>query len=321
MYHHVSKTLHLLILMLFVILIGTCASSVYFTNNEPDTVTATDFGVAWNDVPLTKTDSPHLVEDLVTGTIALTPSFTPAPVLSLPLTPDIEPESGWSLIQPGLERRVTPIYDDQGQQVESLRVWRLDQNYFRLDVAYDETPKVLETWQRETSALMVVNGGFYSVENERYFPDGLTIVNGVVSGRSFNGFGGMLAIKESAAELRWLVQQPYDSSEHLHAALQAFPVLVEPGGKLGFGAERENNVSARRTVIGQDKDGRILFIVAPQGYFTLHQLSAYLTESDLNLDIAINLDGGGSTGILVGNPPEIVPPSRPLPFVILVYAR
>jgi len=107
----------------------------------------------------------------------------------------------------------------------------------------------------------------------------------------------------------------------LQAALQAFPMLVKPGGELGFGAERENYAKARRTVIAQDKDGRILFIVAPFGYFTLHQLSVYLTESDLNLDIAVNLDGGGSTGILVTNPREIIPSRVLLPFVILVYAR
>jgi len=216
---------------------------------------------------------------------------------------------------------VIRIYNDQNQHVESVHIWRLDQNYLRMDVAFDETPRSLETWQRKTNALMVVNGGYYSVENERYFPNGLTIVNGEASRRSYSGFGGMLAINEDCAELRWLVQKPYNSYERLQAGLQSFPMLVKPGGELGFGAERENNVSARRTVIGQDKDGRILFIVAPQGYFTLHQLSVYLTESDLNLDIAVNLDGGGSTGILVANPREIIPSDRPLPFVILVYAR
>jgi exopolysaccharide biosynthesis protein len=228
---------------------------------------------------------------------------------------------GWSSLQPGLERRVFEIYDDQNQHVESVYVWRLDQDYFRLDVAFDEAPKSLDTWQRETNALMVVNGGFYSIENERFLPDGLIILNGEANGSSLNGFEGMLAIKDSAAELRWLVQKPYSSDERLQAGLQSFPVLVQPGGGLGFGAERENNASARRTVIGQDKDGRILLIVAPQGHFTLHQLSVYLTESDLNLDIAVNLDGGGSTGILVASPRELIPSNRALPFVILVYPR
>mgnify|MGYP006170522143 CR=1 FL=1 len=47
-------------------------------------------------------------------------------------------------------------------------------------------------------------------------------------------------------------------------------------------------------------------------------------ESDvlvLDLDIAINLDGGGSTGILVANPRELISPTRPIPFVILVHPR
>ena len=293
MYNRVSRTLHLVILLLLAILLGTCASSIYFIKADPSVTPVTTF-----------TDTP---------TLSVSPTFASVP--------DTVPDPNWSMSQPGLEQRVIPIYDGLNQLIESVHIWRLDQSYFRMDVAYDSTPKSLETWQRETNALMVINGGFYSIENEGYFPDGLTIVNGKASGRSFNGFGGMLAIDESRAEIRWLVQKPYNSYEPLQAALQSFPILVQPGGELGFGAERENNVSARRTVIGQDKNGRILFIVAPQGYFTLHQLSVYLTESDLNLDIALNLDGGGSTGILVASPREIIPSNRPLPFVILVHAR
>jgi hypothetical protein len=98
-------------------------------------------------------------------------------------------------------------------------------------------------------------------------------------------------------------------------------VLVKPGGVLGFPEHFEDNLQARRTVIGQDQEGRILFVVAPRGHFTLHRLSRYLTESDLNLDIAINLDGGPSTGILVANPQEIIPSQTPLPIVILAYPR
>ena len=292
MYKHVSKLLHIFLL---VTLLGTCGSSVYFISQEPEVIHAAAF------VP-----TPALS--------ALSPlEATREPVHSAP-------EPGWSMVQPGLERREIPVFNGQNQQVESLFIWRLDQKYFRMDVAYDETPKSLETWQRDTNAAMVVNGGFYSIENEKYFPNGLTIVNGQPSGRSFN-YGGMLAIHEDRAELRWLVQRPFSTSERLQAGLQSFPILVQPGGELGFGPERENHASARRTVIGQDRAGRILLMVAPQGYFTLHQLSAYLTESDLGLDIAINLDGGGSTGILVANPPEVISPTRLIPFVILVYAR
>jgi hypothetical protein len=284
----ISRILHLLLL---IVLLGTCGSTIYFIKKDPG-------------------DTPTAI-----ATLPSTLKFRVCPMLNS------APDTGWSVLQPGLERRVLEICDQENKYVESLHIWRLDQKHFRLDVAYKETPESLESWQKETNALMVVNGGYYSVTNEKYSPDGLTIVNGKATGQSFIGFGGMLAIKDSGAELRWLVQKPYDPYEALHAALQSFPILVQPGAQLGFGAERENNVSARRTVIGQDKRGRILFVIAPQGYFTLHQMSLYLTASDLNLDIAVNLDGGGSTGILVANPHEIISSDRPLPFVILVYPR
>ena len=213
------------------------------------------------------------------------------------------------------------LFNAQNQHIESLYIYRLDQNQFRLDVAYHETPQSLEDWQKETNALVVLNGGFFRVENERYFPNGLTIINGQVLGSSYDSFGGMLAISDSRAELRWLAQKPYVFDEPLWAGLQSFPVLVKPGGELGFPAQFEDNLAARRTVIAQDRDGRMLFIVAPRGHFTLHQLSLYLTESDLNLEIALNLDGGPSTGILVGEPRESIPSQALLPIVILVYAR
>ena len=253
----------------------------------------------------------------------LTPiaTFTPSPVSSITPTSEPAPDTGWTLLQPGFERRFLKIYDDQNQHIESLYMWRLDQNYFRLDVAYHESPQSLESWQRETDALLVVNGGFYRVENEKYFPNGLTIINGQPFGSSYESFGGMLAISEQGAELRWLAEQPYVPGEPLLAALQSFPVLVKPGGQLGFPEQYEDNVQARRTVIAQDREGRILILVAPRGTFTLHRLSVYLTESDLNLDIAMNLDGGPSTGILVANPREVVGSQISLPFVILAYAR
>ncbi len=256
-----------------------------------------------------------------TATATSTPTATPSPVPTLPSILAPIPDTGWHSLQPGLERRLIKLYNDQNQQVESLYLLRLDLSQFRLDIAYHETPRDLENWQRETSALLVVNGGYFRIENERYFPNGLTIINGQRIGNSYGSFAGMLAISDHGTELRWLADKPYNPYESLRAALQSFPVLVKPGGQLGFPEQHEDNARARRTVIGQDREGRILFIVASQGYFTLHQLSAYLTGSDLGLDIAINLDGGPSSGILLSQPREIIPPVSLLPLVILAYER
>lgn len=230
--------------------------------------------------------------------------------------------TSWTSLQPGLEKRRIDIHNDQNQLTESLHILRLDQSLFRLDVAYSETPKNLQDWQKETGALIVVNGGYFRVEDEKYIPNGLTIIDGNPLGSSYEGFGGIVAINEDGAEIRWLVDQPYNPAEGLQAALQSFPMLVKPGGVLGFSAEHEDNLQARRTVIGQDKDGNLYFIVTPKGYFTLHQLSAYLIASDLHLDIALNLDGGPSSGMAIKNDvQDTIPAQSPLPVVILVYPR
>jgi hypothetical protein len=253
------------------------------------------------------------VEPLPTATV--TPTFTPLPTL----TPTPKP-SKWRQLQPGLERRVLEV-DIEGQFTESLYILRLEPEYFRFGVAYDPLGQTLEDWQAQTGALIVVNGGYFRLEDEVYIPNGLTVIGSVPMGSSYGDFGGMFAVKETGPELRWLAQDPYDPNEVLQAALQSFPILVKPGGELGFPSEYEDNISARRTVIAQDQAGRILLLVAPQGNLTLHQLSTFLTNTDLDLDIAINLDGGPSSGILLSEPAEKIPAILQLPIVITVNTR
>ena len=72
------------------------------------------------------------------------PTFTPSPAPSLSPTLETTSDTGWVVIQPGLERRLIHIDNDQAEWVESLYLFRLDQNQFRLDVAYHETPQSLE---------------------------------------------------------------------------------------------------------------------------------------------------------------------------------
>lgn len=196
---------------------------------------------------------------------------------------------------------------------------RLDPYSYQFDVAYRGQPQSLAQWQAETNALVVVNGGYFRVEEDKYIPNGLTIVDGQTIGRSFGDYAGMVVVTPGGPELRWLAHQPYNPNEPILAALQSFPILVKPGGGVGFPAENEDNKRARRTVIAQDQSGRILFLVTSKAYFTLHQLSVYLANSDLNLDIAINLDGGKSSGITLARPSESIAALSPLPVVITVH--
>lgn len=254
------------------------------------------------------------------------PPVTPPPTSLLPATPLPTPtlpplDSGWQTLEPGLEQRTLNVVDEQRLWQESVTVLRLDPAYFRFDVHYRPgEPLQLEAWQMETGALLVVNGGFYT---EGYFATGLVISGTSPLGNSYAGFGGMFAVTAAGPEVRSLAARPYDPAEPLQAALQSFPLLVRPGGELGF--PEEDGQQARRTVVAQDRAGRILFLVANRGTFTLHGLSRYLVESDLELDVALNLDGGPSSGLLLagqGDEPRIhLPAFALLPVVIAAYPR
>jgi hypothetical protein len=96
-------------------------------------------------------------------------------------------------------------------------------------------------------------------------------------------------------------------------------MLVTPGNQIGY--PDEDGAPARRTVIAQDRQGRFLFVLAPSGTYTLHQLSRFLVASDLDLELALNLDGGASTGLILADPVEGVPPFELLPIVITVHPK
>lgn len=183
---------------------------------------------------------------------------------------------------------------------ERLSIVRLDPRQLQLRVHYDPRhPKPVSAWGEMLDALLVVNGSYFAPEGEEgYETIGMLISDGQRWGTPLRDYAGMLAVtSDGEVSVRWLRQRPYRADEPLVQAMQSFPVLVKPGGILGFPADADDGAPARRTAVAQDGEGNILLITAPQGRLSLHELAVFLAESDLTVDVVLNLDGGGSTGL------------------------
>ncbi len=258
-----------------------------------------------------------------TPTPTATPAPTQAPTPSPWPTPTPEPpDTGWRTVRPGVEWRLLRV--ETGAVAERLHIVRLDPSQVRFRVLYDPgNPHPVSTWAGTLRTLLVVNGGYFSPEYEAV---GLVVSDGEVWGASYGSFAGMFTVTAAGeVSVRYLAARPYDPDEPLQEAVQSFPVLVKPGGVLGFPADADDGSPARRTVVAQDRAGRILFIVAPRGYLSLHQLAAFLTDSDLEVDIALNLDGGTSSGMWLrgddGASLVAVDSQSPVPVVIAADPR
>ena len=101
--------------------------------------------------------------------------------------------------------------------------------------------------------------------------------------------------------------------------MQGFPLLVKDGKQAYFASASEERT--RRTLIATDKRGNILILVSPFLGLSLMDLSAYLPKTDLEIDSAFNLDGGGSTMIALPGADYFQPSLDPLPTILAVYPR
>ncbi|MFN8570118.1 MAG: phosphodiester glycosidase family protein [Kouleothrix sp.] len=82
------------------------------------------------------------------------------------------------------------------------------------------------------------------------------------------------------------------------AARPGAAVVPNAGVPGGAPAEIEDDGErSRRSALAIDRAGRLLLIAAPGGGFTLRGLAVWLSQSDLAIDRALNLDGGSSTGL------------------------
>jgi exopolysaccharide biosynthesis protein len=223
-----------------------------------------------------------------------TPSLTIGVQASL--TPNDMPANAqlntWYNVAKGAQVRYEDWKTDNGTD-DTVTIVRFEPQDIRLSIGYQPgAPQYVSGWMEQEHALAIINGGYFDAADTA---TALVISNGQVFGSSYTGFGGMLwADEQGHIGLRSLSQQPYNPNEAIAQATQSSPTLVLNGKRTQFDSD---DTLSRRSVVAMDNQGRLLLIVSPGETFSLDQLADLLVASDLSISIAVNLDGGGSTGL------------------------
>lgn len=260
-----------------------------------------------NTLPLAPTQPPSPTR----VTVGVAPTATGAPA-----------DTGWQAAVSGLELRRLRVGGDGGATVTLVRLRPED---VRFRVLYTPgQPKRVAEWARQAAGgaakapLLIFNASFFTDQGRA---TALVVSDGQRHEHSYRGFGGMFAVAGERVWIQSLREQPYDPAQPLDQAVQAFPVLVRPGGVVN--AQVEDGAVSPRTAIAIDRSGRVLVIVCPSPFFSLRDLASFLADSDLDIDAALNLDGGISTGLWLsaGETRIELDSFVPVPSVIAVEAR
>jgi uncharacterized protein YigE (DUF2233 family) len=275
-----------------------------------------------NKITITPTRTP--VPDRPTSTATLT--VTAAAIASEAPTQTPTP-SEWTEIAEGIEERYVPVAlvpEDEG--LFFAYALRINPASVTFQIHYEAGfAQKIDQWQASTGASIVVNGGFFTGE---YTPVGRIVQDGTMFGFPLNygertiGVAGLFAVLDNEVSMYALGRSSYTPhGMRFDQAMESYPLLLLPGRQPTY--PTETNETARRTLIGIDDQGYVIILVCAQPLFTLHNLSGWLAESDLNLDTALNLDGGRSTGIAISLPGRRKEISAyvDLPIVLAIYTK
>lgn len=240
----------------------------------------------------------------------LVTACTPIQSILIPADPGLT-EIAWQEIAPGLE-----LVQFNGANALSSRITtlRVDPEHYQFRVHYRPgDPTTSEGWQMELASVAAfINANFYDSAGKAI---GWLVEDGNSWVQPHPRYGGALIVSDETVRVitRAAQEQPVDQ------AVQGFPTLVRSGDA----ANRLNGVAlARRSVMAEDQQGRILFFHVGGIGMTLAGFANWLVEQPLGIVNAVNLDGGGSSMLIVKADENVHHHSRdPVPAVLAIHPR
>lgn len=187
-------------------------------------------------------------------------------------------------------------------------------------VAYDsgfesdpEQGKQVSEWLDEDDrSLVAVNCGFYWEKNGTFQHMGLLMANGEGWSELRSNWGGALIVRDGQA---FIAPRPERLLAPATLGLQGWPMLLQNRTVV---AQLDDEDLGRRTAVGIDDRGRLVWVVAADA-ITLADFAWRLLEADLGLVMAVNLDGGVSSGLRWRSgvtETQVGPNSLPVPCTI-----
>lgn len=206
----------------------------------------------------------------------------------------------WQPLAKGIDELT--VKEPQGAD---MHVYRLAQKSVEMRVLEQLQPTGSSADQvgAAAKAALTINGGFWWIKDgSSLAPNGLVIVDGrkLAPSKTCSVCSGVLYTDKKGAHLDWA--KAAASAKGIGSALQAGPLIVNPGSKVGM--RKPGGPEAARSAICLSGDQ--IYVFAIFNPLTLQEtgqlLQAPVAAGGFGCERAINLDGGTSTQVFVNVP-------------------
>jgi uncharacterized protein YigE (DUF2233 family) len=180
-------------------------------------------------------------------------------------------------------------------KIRTVYTYRISKKYDPRQVSYS-----LNILSKALKPIALINGGFtasfsFPVPTGLLVDDGKTI-NNLNSKSKIQT--GIFCVNQSKISI--IKRSDYRGG--CNNALQSGPIVVEAPGKVGISpSEKEKGRKFSRSLVGIDKDGRLLLIKSNKAF--LYDLATLLIKEEsaggLNCIVALNLSGDAESGLYV----------------------
>lgn len=212
--------------------------------------------------------------------------------------------ANWDRLAEGLEVTVwTP--GEACQQVPPLYMLKIDPERFRFSIYHYraeglDVPLTLADWHQRTKALALFNAGLF-LDDFSYL--GLLYKDGKSLGGKRHGLWQGLFVAEPLApglKKARVLDLKHDAFDDDRPAYQESAQSLMLLDRRGTPRVRRSGKSAQQTVVGEDREGRIVVIMS-RGVTPLWELAVCLRDGVEGFTHAMAMDGGDSSDLLIGS--------------------
>jgi hypothetical protein len=220
------------------------------------------------------TDSPRLSPSMRLA-LSSAPAAVPAPLV-------------WRQIDVGFEVADLAARVN-GQDVDHFYLARIDPARYRFALRNQPSGnRDLAAWMTFLHPALVVNASYFAKGGR---PDTPFLTDGAFLGpKDYDARAGAFVSSASFTGVRDLAHEDWKAAfQGADNAVVSYPLLVRNGAS---GVSRPSRWLANRSFVGEDRSGKIIIGTTTDAFFSLDRLAQFLIAAPLDLETALNLDGG-----------------------------